>query len=157
MAEKPIVLVVDDEVEVANGIADIVKKMGAFEVVTEYSAKGAFEVLRKNKHWFGPNRVNLILLDIMMPDMDGLQFLEELRKTYRDEQIGVIMVTAYEDEEKWEKATDGFVAGYITKPFREEAIHSAVEKFFSDPEGRYKMTIATFEKHIEKMKEFKKK
>src|SRR3989338_4645209 len=100
---KPLIMVVDDERDFANNIADTIRKTGKYEVITAYSGKEALYELGKNKSFLGiaGNKVKLILLDIKMPDMDGLQFLEELQAV----QIGVMMLTAYEDEEKWDRAT----------------------------------------------------
>jgi two-component system chemotaxis response regulator CheY len=156
---NPLIMVVEDEVSYAQKIAETLTATGKYEAVTANSAKDAFAILQKQNKFFNlfKNPVRLILLDIKMPDMDGLQFLSELRKKFAAEQIGVIMVTAYEDESKWDKATDGWVVGYITKPFDPSVLLSAVNRFFSDPEAYVEMTIDTFEKHIEKKEEFRQK
>lgn len=155
MADKPLILVVDDEPHVADQIVKMISKPQKYEAVAANSGKAGLDILKKNKSLFKPNRVKLIFLDIKMPEMDGLQFLDEMRKSYSDEQIGVIMLTGYEDEEKWERTTAGYVAGYIKKPIIEKTIFEAIERFFSAPEARNKMTLETFEKHIEKRKQFK--
>lgn len=157
--EKPLIMIVEDEVDFANATARLIASTEKYDAVTAYSAKEAFDLLKKNKIRFGPrpNRIQLILLDIKMPEMDGLQFLEKLRKSYEEEKIGVILITAYEDEEKWERAASGFVAGYITKPFEENALLSGLEKFFSSDKAKLGMVLDTFEKHIEKEREFKEK
>jgi CheY-like chemotaxis protein len=153
---NPLIMVVDDEVDVANSIANVIRDTKRFEVVTAFSAKEALELLEKNKVFFGlgGNRIRLIFLDIKMPEMDGLQFLEKLRKNY-GEDIGVSMLTAWEDEEKWDRATSGFVVNYIKKPFRSEDLISTIDKYFEGKEG--KMVLDTFEKHVKKREEFKKR
>jgi len=156
--DKPLIMVVEDDVNFADKIAETIKSTGKYEVVVAYSARDAFAQLKKHRQWFGimGNRIKLILLDIKMPEMDGLQFLDQLRRKYAAEKIGVIMVTAYEDEEKWNKATEGWVAGYITKPFETKDLLAAVDRYFSNPEAYVDMTLETMERHMEKMKEFKK-
>jgi len=153
---KPLIMVVDDEMDVTNSIANIIQDTKKYEVVTAYSAKEALEHLKKNKVFMGMggNRIRLILLDIKMPEMDGLQFLEKIRKDY-GEDIGVSMLTAWEDEEKWDRATSGFVINYIKKPFKSEELLSTIENFFQGKEE--KMVLNTFEKHLEKREEFKQK
>ena len=89
-----------------------------------------------------------------MPEIDGLQFLEKVRKDY-GEDIGVAMLTAWEDEEKWDRATSGFVVNYIKKPFKSDDLINNLNKFFGGEEG--KMVLETFEKHIEKREEFRQK
>ena len=64
------------------------------------------------------------------------------------------MVTAYEDEEKWDKATSGFVVNYIRKPFEDKDLIATIDKFFHGKEDE--MVMETFEKHIEKRKEYHK-
>jgi len=151
---KPLIMVVDDEVDVANSISNIIKDTKKYEVITAYSAKEALQHLSKNKVFMGlgGNKIRLILLDIKMPEMDGLQFLEKIRKDY-GEDIGVSMLTAWEDEEKWDRATSGFVLNYIKKPFKSEELIATIDNFFEGKEE--KMVMKTFEKHIEKREEFK--
>ncbi|MFC1568235.1 hypothetical protein ACFL37_00890 [Candidatus Margulisiibacteriota bacterium] len=66
---KPLIMVVDDEIDVANSIANTIKDTDRYEVITAYSAKEAFEHLKKNKVMMGigGNRIRLIFLDIKMP------------------------------------------------------------------------------------------
>jgi len=152
---KPLVMVVDDEIDVANSIAKVILDSKRYDVITAYSAKEALEQLGKHKIFFGigGNHIRMILLDIKMPEMDGLQFLEKVRKEF-GEDIGVSMLTAWEDEEKWDRATSGFVVNYIKKPFKAEELISTLDKFFEGKET--KMVFDTFEKHIEKREELKK-
>jgi response regulator RpfG family c-di-GMP phosphodiesterase len=85
--------------------------------------------------------------------MDGLRLLEKIRKEY-GEDIGISMLTAWEDEDKWDRATSGFVVNYIKKPFIAKDLIATIEKFF---EGKdVKMVLETLEKHIAKKEEFKK-
>ncbi|MCU0640732.1 MAG: response regulator [Candidatus Margulisbacteria bacterium] len=151
---KPVVMVVDDEIDVANVITGVIKDSGKYEVLTAYSAQEALANLAKNKVFFGlgGNRIRFCFLDIKMPGMDGLQFLAKVRKDF-GEDIGVSMLTAWEDEEKWDKATSGFVVNYIKKPFKSQEIISTLDNFFAGKDA--KMVLDTFEKHIEKREEFK--
>jgi len=153
---KPLIMVVEDEVKQAEMIVKLIAATGRYQAIKASNGLEAVELLKKNKPLLGPNKVSLILLDIKMPEMSGLQFLEIMRKKYSDDQIGVIMLTAYEDAEKWDKATDGFVCGYIKKPIIEEELIGAIDRFFSGPKARIKMTLDTFEKHIDKMDELNK-
>lgn len=155
--KKPLIMIVEDEVDFANATARLIQSTGIYDAVIANSSREAFELLKKNELRSDPypNRVRLVLLDIKMPEMDGLRFLEKLRKTYEEEKIGVILVTAYEDEEKWERATSGFVAGYITKPFEEDVLLSTLEQYFSSDKAGIKMVLDTFDKHIDKREKFK--
>ncbi|OGC22993.1 hypothetical protein A2291_00895 [candidate division WOR-1 bacterium RIFOXYB2_FULL_42_35] len=151
---KPLIMVVDDEVDVANAIANTIKDTDQCDVVVANSATEAIGHLNKNKLFFGlgGNKIRLIFLDIKMPEMDGLTFLEKVRKDF-GEDIGISMLTAWEDADKWDKATSGFVVNYIKKPFKAEELLETITKFFEGKEG--KMVLETFEKHIKKREEFK--
>lgn len=153
---KPLIMVVDDEIDLANAIANTIKDTNRYEVLVANSAKDALGHLSKSKILLGlgGNKIRLILLDIKMPDMDGLTFLEKTRKEF-GENIGVCMLTAWEDAEKWERATSGFVVGYIRKPFDPTELLATIDKYFAGKEGE--MVLKTFEKHIEKRKEFEQK
>lgn len=153
---KPLILVVDDDVPVANSIANVIKDLGKYAVITANSAKEALGCLRKNKILLGlgGNNVRLIVLDIKMPEMDGLQFLEKVRRDY-GENIGVTMLTAFEDEEKWDRATAGFVINYLRKPLDRAELVDTIEQFFAGKGD--KLTVKTFEKHIKKREEFRQK
>jgi CheY-like chemotaxis protein len=152
---NPLILVVDDEIDVANSIANTIKDTKRYEVLTAYSAGEALTLLAKNKVLLGlgGNRVHFIFLDIKMPEVDGLQLLDKIRHDY-GEDIGISMLTAWEDEDKWDKATSGFVVNYIKKPFHAEELIETLDSFFEGKEE--KMVIDTFEKHIEKREEWKK-
>lgn len=133
MAEKPTVMIVDDEKDFADNLATIVSSDGNYNVVVAYSANDGIEQLRKNQPVIGKNKIGLILLDIKMPEMDGLQFLEKIRLEYSG--IGVAILTAFEDKEKWERARGGLVAAYLKKPVQEVELMAKIKRFFDGKES----------------------
>ena len=152
---KPLIMVVDDEIDVANSITNTIKDTARYDVITAYSGPEALQNLKKHKVLLGlgGNRIRLVLLDIKMPGMDGLELLEKIRQDF-GEDIGISMLTAWEDEEKWDRATSGFVVNYIKKPFKSEELIATIDDFFSGREGM--MVLDTFEKHITKREKFAK-
>jgi diguanylate cyclase (GGDEF)-like protein/PAS domain S-box-containing protein len=66
--------------------------------------------------YIGTHRPDLVLLDIMMPGMTGVEVLQELRATYAPDQLPVIMVTALKDSDKVVEALNLGANDYITKP-----------------------------------------
>ena len=151
--KKYLILIVEDEIEYSKEIAEDVKSSGKYEAIIANSAKEALDVLKKNKGLFGifKNRIRCILLDIKMPEMDGLQFLEKIRKEYEDT-MGVFMLTAYEDREKWDRALGGFVAGYIKKPYDRKDLLEKLDRFFSeDKDAGNKMISNTLIEGLGKM------
>ena len=100
------VLVVDDEV----GIRDVIKEYCLFEHFDVLEAENGYDAINILKD----NEVDIIVLDIMMPKMDGYSTLREIRTNY---QIPVIMLSARSEE--YDKLL-GFELGvddYLTKPF----------------------------------------
>ena len=100
------ILVVDDDREIVGAIEIYLKKEG-YNIIKAYNGN---ETLQKVKE----NDIHLIILDIMMPEKDGLETLEELRK---DKSIPVILLSAKsEDYDKIGGLNQG-ADDYITKPF----------------------------------------
>lgn len=122
ITEKPLIMVVEDETEYAEKIAVAIRNTDKYQVITAYSAKEALESLDQNQ-------VRCIVLDIKMPEMDGLQFLRKIRKDYGSD-IGVIVITAWEDEETRKSVSSESVTGYMNKPFEREELLQTIERFF---------------------------
>lgn len=100
------ILVVDDDKEIVGAIAIYLKKEG-YNILKAYNGNQALKTMKENE-------IHLILLDIMMPEKDGLETLEEIRK---DKTIPVILLSAKsEDYDKIGGLNSG-ADDYITKPF----------------------------------------
>jgi DNA-binding response OmpR family regulator len=102
----PRVLVVDDEADAVELLQEFLRDKG-YEVL---AASDGEEALRKVK----AERPHVILLDIRMPKMDGLEVLRRVREI--DHEVGVIMVTAINEEETGRQALQLGAFDYITKP-----------------------------------------
>lgn len=101
------VLLVDDNKNVLTMLTDFLSTQD-FDVVT---ASNGYEALDRVKE----SNPDIILLDIMMPDLDGYQFINRLR---RESIIPVIMITAKRQEADLIRGFDLGADDYITKPFR---------------------------------------
>ncbi len=116
MAER--ILVIDDHKETLNLVAVILKREG-YRVFTASSGKEGIATAKQELP-------NLILLDVMMPEMDGLETCRRIRKISEIKQVPVILFTAKNQaDEKWE----GFQAGatdYLTKPTDAEELKKRV-------------------------------
>ena len=123
------ILVADDDKEIVELISIYLHNEG-YEAVKAYDGKEAMEYVRSTPD------IGLLILDIMMPELDGMQVVKALRK---ESQIPIIMLTA--------KTTDmdkikGLVAGaddYITKPFNPLEVMARVKSLLR----RTKMTAAS--------------
>jgi CheY-like chemotaxis protein len=100
------ILVVDDESEICELLEDFLTGKG-YVVTTATRGREAINNLKK-----GP--FDLMLLDMRMPEMDGFQVMEEAKSILPD--LGVIMVTAVQDEAVAERAIKAGAFDYITKP-----------------------------------------
>ena len=100
------ILVVDDDKEIVGAIEIYLKKEG-YKIIKAYNGSEALEAINKNE-------IHLIILDIMMPQKDGIETLQEIRK---NKHIPVILLSAKsEDYDKIEGLNLG-ADDYITKPF----------------------------------------
>mgnify|MGYP000207979789 CR=1 FL=1 len=106
MEEKYKILIVDDE----QSILDMLKLQLEFEGYSVYTAGNAAEALDKLS-----NCPDIILLDIMMPQMNGLEVLEKIKE--KNENQKVIMMTAYSTLDKVLKSHKEGATNYVMKPF----------------------------------------
>ena len=117
MAEnKTTILVVDDEEYIRRLITRILDDAG-YRVVTAASGKEALERL-------ADSGINLVLLDIRMPDMDGFQTLGLIRKQYT---IPVIMVTGVGEVTSVSDALSIGADDYVKKPFQARELVARIE------------------------------
>ena len=101
------ILVVDDTRNVQILLSDFLISQG-FDVLTVSDGREALDMVHANHQ-------GLILLEIMMPNMDGYQFITQLR---RESDIPVIMITAKQQEEDVVRGFELGADDYVTKPFR---------------------------------------
>lgn len=100
------ILVCDDDKEIVKAIEIYLKKQG-YNVYKAYNGNECLQVLKNNN-------ISLIILDIMMPEKDGIETLNEIREEYN---LPVIMLSAKsEDQDKIEGLNLG-ADDYVTKPF----------------------------------------
>ncbi len=111
------ILVVDDEARMRKLVTDFLMKDG-FEVLEAGDGEAAMDLFYMNKD------IALVILDVMMPKMDGWQVLREIRES---SQVPVIMLTARSDERDELRGFDLGVDEYVTKPFSPRTLVARVE------------------------------
>lgn len=115
---KPSILIVDDDEVMQETLSDVLRKRG-YEIFTVGSGNGALPMIKKNV-------IDLILLDMRLPDIDGLEVLKKIKEF--DNEILVIMMTAYSDVQTAVSAMKSGAYDYINKPFELEELKLLIEK-----------------------------
>lgn len=117
--EKPTILVVDDEssnIDVAAG-----NLRNLYRVIAAKSGQHALKIVANNNH-----NISLILLDIMMPEMDGYQVCESLKKLEKSANIPIIFLSAKALVEDIKYGFDLGAVDYITKPLNGDLLRARV-------------------------------
>lgn len=113
------ILIVEDEDMIREGISDYLSDCG-YETI---QATDGLEALEQ----FSNHQVALVLLDIQMPKLNGLEVLSEIRKS---SQVPVLMLTAFQDEEYKMSAFAALADGYLEKPFSLSLLKVRVDAIF---------------------------
>ena len=106
--ENPVILVVDDDLAARLQMRFCLENEG-FEVVEGASGAAALDYFRRS-------RVDLVLLDVIMPEMDGLAVCRELRGLPGGAHVPVVMITGLEDQETIIDAFEAGATDFIVKP-----------------------------------------
>lgn len=122
VASQKRILIVDDELGARESLRIILKNRG-YDLLVAESGEEALRI-------FEQQRPHITLLDIIMPDLDGLKVLEEIKRI--DAKAVVIMITAAKSIETAVNAMKLGAYDYITKPFNVDEIRLIVKKAFSN-------------------------
>lgn len=117
--EKIKILVVDDDDSIRGYIAKLLKQ-GGYEVLSASGGKEALNILRREEDF------SLVILDVIMPEMDGLETLGEIRKVQPD--LPVLMLSALGQTTIIVKAMKAGATDYLVKPFEEDELEMAIGK-----------------------------
>ena len=117
-ARQPTILIVDDTPENLSVLGELLQP--TFRVRAANSGRRALQIARAEP------TPDLILLDVMMPEMDGYQVLAELKAADRTRRIPVIFVTAMDGTDDEERGLDMGAVDYITKPIRPSIVLARV-------------------------------
>lgn len=110
------ILIIDDEENIRILLKNTLKKKG--EVITAGTGEEGFNFFIKEKP-------DLILLDIMLPDITGVELLQKIRA--KDKKVKVLMITAYSTLDSVIDLMDIEISGYIKKPFQIEEIRNKID------------------------------
>ena len=109
MDDRKTILIVDDTETNIDILLEILDD--EYDILVSLDGRSALEIVQEEK-------IDLILLDIMMPEMDGYEVCTILKSTESTQDIPVVFITAKTDEDSIEKAYECGGIDYITKPFK---------------------------------------
>lgn len=101
------ILIVEDEASLIKALSEKLSKAG-FVCLEAKNGKDGLEIVKKNK-------ISIILLDIIMPVMDGMTFLQKIKSNEKTEQIPVIILTNLNDDNKIAESQAKGVTDYLIK------------------------------------------
>ncbi|MEW6110174.1 MAG: response regulator [Nitrospirota bacterium] len=117
MPEK--ILIVDDDPDMLELLSMIITEKTPYEVVTTNNPLEVIDLAKKNKF-------DLIIADLKMPGMDGIELLDSIKKI--DPNLTVIIITAYGTIESAVETMHKGAFDFITKPFRKEQILYTIDR-----------------------------
>jgi two-component system cell cycle sensor histidine kinase/response regulator CckA len=125
---RGLVLVVDDEEPVREVTCDVLESLG-YEVLQAEGGQRACELLRAQ-----PGRIDLVLLDMTMPEMDGEQTLQKLRAMRPD--LRVVLMTGYAEDDVQRRFEPEQLAGFLAKPFAKRELGEVIERAMQPERAR---------------------
>ena len=110
------ILIVEDEIEIREGVSEYLSEVG-YNVITAEDGIQAIELFKNSK-------IDLVILDIMLPKANGFVVLNKIRQ---ESNVPVIMLTAMSDDYTQIMSFDEKADDYITKPFSIIVLHKRIE------------------------------
>jgi signal transduction histidine kinase/CheY-like chemotaxis protein/HAMP domain-containing protein len=118
------VLVVDDDVRNLFALTTVFERYN-INVVTAESGKEAIQIINDEKQ-----KVDMVLMDIMMPEMDGYETTQKIRREHKNNTLPIIAVTAKAMKGDRQKCIEAGASDYITKPLKIDQLLSLMRVWF---------------------------
>jgi two-component system cell cycle response regulator len=116
------ILVVDDDPSIVDILCKMITNMG-FTCRTARDGEEALELLRNEPF-------DIILTDIRMPHMDGMQLLKEVKLAFKD--IDVMMMTVFQEDYSYTDVIKAGATDFITKPFRQDELEAKIIRILNE-------------------------
>jgi signal transduction histidine kinase len=131
------VLIVDDDLTICTELQKELK-LNYYNCFIALSSKEALKIMKMNK-------IDIIMLDVCMPDIDGLEFLQKIMKNVNTSKYEVIIMTGFSSQEVAIKALQRGAIDYLEKPINYDEMHTAlgraVEKVIEKEDYIFKHTV----------------
>ena len=122
---RPDVLVVEDDPEI-NQLVGAYAEMAGFRYRSALTGNAALAEVRRRPP-------SVIVLDLMLPDVDGLEVCRRVRSEFVVENVPVIILTALESEQTRRSGRECGASEYLTKPFDPEQLMATIARFAAKP------------------------
>ena len=130
------VLVVEDDTIMGQMVSEILSDIG-FEVTSAPNGMIAFEKLKQHP-------IDFIILDILLPEMDGFEIHEKLQANPDTKDIPVMIVTAWADSRHLKKASQVGIEHFLAKPFTEDELLLAILTLLVDSSHKDDIEVTSF-------------
>jgi len=138
------ILLVDDDKDFRREFS---YALDEYEVIEASSGREALELLK------GPNEIDLVILDVMMPESSGTEVLKEIKNLAPE--LGIIILTGYGSKEVAVEALKGHADDYIEKPFDIQKTKETIEDILAKKRSKsYSMDSNDIKSKIERVKHF---
>ncbi|MDQ2656847.1 MAG: response regulator, partial [Bacteroidota bacterium] len=117
------VLIVDDDVRNLFALTTVFERFN-INVITAESGQEAIQILNENA------RIDMVLMDIMMPEMDGYETTQRIRREHKNSTLPIIAVTAKAMKGDRQKCIEAGASDYITKPVKIDQLLSLMRLWF---------------------------
>lgn len=123
MLRKKKILIVEDEESLLK-LETILLTVKGFEVIPAYTGRMALEKI-------GVEEFDLVLLDIMLPDIDGFEVCSQMRKDPRTANVPIIMLTGKKTQDDHDRGVLCGADSYLVKPFKSAMIINEINKMLN--------------------------
>ena len=121
MNRKPTILIIDDEKDFCHFMRMNLESTNKYKIFVSTNARSGIKTAIRKKP-------DLVLLDIMMPNISGFEVLQKLKENINTTSIPIIMLTALSDDESVEKAMSLYSHEYIVKPVEMDSLVSKIDR-----------------------------
>ncbi|WP_231425591.1 MULTISPECIES: PleD family two-component system response regulator [Pedobacter] len=118
---QKLILIIDDDNRNIFALKAVLKAKG-FDCLSAISAKEGFSIITDNEN------VSVVLMDMMMPDMDGYQAISAMKKSERMQNIPVLAVTAQAMVGDRERCLSAGASGYVSKPINVDELLMQIDE-----------------------------
>lgn len=126
MTEQPCILIAEDFDD--NRIAlKLMLKLAGYKVLEATDGAQAVEITRREKP-------DLVLMDLSLPALDGLQATQRLRAEAEFQQLPIIIISAYDDQDNLDQAQAAGGTAYLSKPIEFEKLRTMIARLLNRPQ-----------------------